>query len=205
MYLLIAMGALFGMREMIFGGEKLMPRYVAYAAALAFVTALFYIGLSYVRRKDEEFESRAFELIRDAQRVKAARSEVKAKIPKNSPRRESPAAYEGATKVGSARSMAALVRKPRLREKILEICDFADMVLETIRRMPKDTPAAAAFAENHLSRLNDALERCFEMNRHDEYKNASESLDAQEIECFGSFITAFRKQQENILAEGRDF
>jgi hypothetical protein len=79
------------------------------------------------------------------------------------------------------------------------------MVLDTIRRMPEDTPAAVAFAENHLARLNEALERCFEMSRHNEYRNAPASLDAQEIECFSTFITAFRKQQENILTEGRSF
>ncbi|MDR3165948.1 MAG: hypothetical protein LBU13_10275 [Synergistaceae bacterium] len=145
------------------------------------------------------------ELIMDAKNVKIAHNEVKAKIPKNSPRRESPAAFEGSTKLVTARSMAVLVRKPRLREKILEICDFADMVLETIRRMPEDTPAAVTFAENHLTRLVEALERCFEMNKHDEYNNASETLDSQEIECFSTFITAFKKQQDNILTEGKSF
>jgi Ca2+/Na+ antiporter len=175
-----------------------------YVMSLLLLTVLMYVVFSHSeKRKNEGQDDQALELMRDAQKVKIARSEVKAKIPKNSPRRESPAAFEGSAKLGAARSMAVLVRKPRLREKILEICDFADMVLETIRRMPEDTPAAVAFAENHLARLNDALERCFEMNRHDEYRNAPESLDAQEIECFSTFITAFKKQQENILTEGK--
>ena len=177
-----------------------------YVEPLLMLIVFLYAALLYSRkRKNEARENQSLELMRDAQKVKMARSEVKAKIPKNSPRRESTAAFEGSAKLGAARSMAILVRKPRLREKILEICDFADMVLETIRRMPEDTPAAVAFAENHLARLNEALERCFEMNRHDEYRNAPESLDAQEIECFSTFITAFKKQQENILTESKSF
>ncbi|MDR1579553.1 MAG: hypothetical protein LBS35_04300 [Synergistaceae bacterium] len=186
-----------------FGSEGPMSVYVIYLLLLA---VFMYLAFSYSRkRKKEGLENQSLELMKDAHKVRIARSEVKAKIPKNSPRRESYAAFEGSAKLGAARSMAVLVRKPRLREKILEICDFADMVLETIRRMPEDTPAAVAFAENHLARLNEALERCFEMNKHDEYRNAPESLDAQEIECFGTFITAFKKQQENILTEGKSF
>jgi len=40
------------------------------------------------------------------------------------------------------------------------------------------------------------------MSRHEDYKHAPASLDAQEIECFSTFITAFTKQQDNILIEG---
>ncbi|MDR0765034.1 MAG: hypothetical protein LBE65_05520 [Synergistaceae bacterium] len=184
-------------------GEGAMSVYIVF---LLFLTVFLYVTLLRSgKRKDSGHEGQSLESMSDAHKVKMARGEIKAKIPKNSQRRESQAAFEGSAKLGAARSMAALVRKPRLREKILEICDFADMVLETIRRMPEDTPAAVAFAENHLARLNEALERCFEMNRHDEYRNATESLDAREIECFGAFITAFKKQQENILAEGGSF
>jgi Ca2+/Na+ antiporter len=199
---LIGAGILMVISE-LFGGRWPMSVYVM---SLLLLTVLMYVVFSRSRKlKNEEQDDQALESMRDAQKIKIARSEVKAKIPKNSPRRESPAAFEGSAKLGAARSMAVLVRKPRLREKILEICDFADMVLETIRRMPADTPAAVAFAENHLARLNDALERCFEMSRHDEYRNAPESLDTQEIECFSTFITAFKKQQENILTEGKSF
>ena len=67
-------------------------------------------------RKTKEEENIASELIRQAQNILIARSEVKSKSPKNSPRRESQAASEGATKVGAARSMAQLIRKPRLRQ-----------------------------------------------------------------------------------------
>lgn len=199
---MVGAGILMAVSE-YFGGEGLMPRY---AVTLLLLAVLMYaVFLHSWKRRNEGRENQSLELIRDAHKVRIARSEVKAKIPKNSPRRESPAAFEGSAKLGAARSMAVLVRKPRLREKILEICDFADMVLETIRRMPEDTPAAVVFAENHLARLNEALERCFEMNKHDEYRNAPESLDAQEIECFSTFITAFKKQQENILTEGKSF
>jgi hypothetical protein len=176
----------------------------AYIIVLVMAFAMAYFVFATTRQRREDLANEAFETMRDEQKVKIARKEVKSKIPKNSPRRESRAAFEGAAKLGAARSMATLVRKPRLREKIMEICDFADMVLETIRHMPEDTPAAVAFAEHHLAKLNEALERCFEMNRHDEYKHAPASLDAHEIECFGTFITAFRKQQDNILIEGKN-
>jgi mannitol-specific phosphotransferase system IIBC component len=176
----------------------------AYIVVFVMAFAMVYFVLATTRQKQKDLANEAFETMRDEQKVRMARKEVKSKIPKNSPRRESKAAFEGATKLGTARSMATLVRKPRLREKILEICDFADMVLETIRHMPEDTPAAIAFAEHHLAKLNESLERCFEMSRSDEYKHAPASLDAHEIECFGTFITAFRKQQDNILIEGKN-
>jgi len=183
------------------GRGMLMPAHIA-AALILFILPVFLSNASIKNQKKEDLEE-ILETMRDEQRMRMARKEVRAKIPKNSPRRESPAAFVGSTKVGAARSMAVLVRKPRLREKILEICDFADMVLETIRHMPQDTPAAVVFAENHLEKLNEALERCFEMNRSEEYKHAPASLDAQEIECFSTFITAFKKQQDNILIEGK--
>ena len=181
-----------------------MPVPVHIAAALILLIVPVFLSTASTKHKKMEDLEEALELMRDEQKMRMARKEVKAKIPKNSPRRESSAAFVGSTKVGAARSMAALVRKPRLREKILEICDFADMVLETIRHMPQDTPAAVTFAENHLDKLNEALERCFEMNRSEEYKHAPPSLDAQEIECFSTFITAFKKQQDSILFEGKN-
>ena len=185
----------------LLGREMLFPAYFAVALMLL-ILPVFLSTASMKHKKMEDLEE-ALELMRDEQKMRMARKEVKAKIPKNSPRRESQAAFVGSTKVGTARSMAVLVRKPRLREKILEICDFADMVLETIRHMPQDTPAAVTFAENHLEKLNEALERCFEMSRNEEYKHAPASLDAQEIECFSTFITAFKKQQDSILIEGK--
>jgi hypothetical protein len=200
-FFLFGSGILIGLSSFL-EHDELIP---AYIAALILVLVPLYLVVSSAKRKNEESIDDALELMKEAQNLRMARKEVKAKIPKNSRRRESQAAHIGATKIGSARSMAVLVRKPRLREKILEICDFADMVLETIRHMPADTPAAVAFAENHLTRLNEALERCFEMSKHEEYKQAPASLDAQEIECFSTFITAFKKQQDNILIEGKNF
>jgi hypothetical protein len=181
------------------GADEMAPAYVAALMLVILPIALVY-DLDKRKSLDDE---RAMAILREAHNLNISRKEFKSKIPKNSPRRESSAAFEGAAKVGAARSMAAMVRKPRLREKILEICDFADMVLETIRRMPYDTPAAVAFSENHLSKLTEALERCFEMSHREDYKRAPESLDAKEIECFSIFIAAFKKQQENILIEGK--
>lgn len=195
--LLFASGILLGFSKLLIIDE-LIPVYIAVLTLIAVPLA---IVLS-MRSQSDTDEKRVREAMYAAQKLVQTRREVKAKIPKNSPRRDSPAASEGATKVGSARSMATLIRKARLRDVIIEICDFADMILETIRRMPQDTPAAVTFSETHLSKLNEALERCFEMSKLEEYKHAPASIDAQEIECFFTFITAFVKQQDNILFEG---
>jgi hypothetical protein len=130
------------------------------------------------------------------------RKEICSRIPKNNPRRESRAAFEGATKISAVRSMAALIRKPSLRMIVFEVCDFADMVLETIRRMPCDSPAALFFSENLLSRLVDALDLCFEISGKG-IDISSPIADAKEIECFSFFITAIKKQQDLILFEGQ--
>lgn len=163
--------------------------------------------MSVLRRQRERAisEQRAEDALRDVQYISLMRREAKAKIPKNCPRRESKIARDGMVRLSAARSMAVLVRKPRLREEILWICDFADLVLETIRRMPEDTPAAVAFIENHLVRLQEALEQCFEIYRARDYKKAT-ALDAEmrESECFGGFIAIFCKQQDSILFEGLD-
>jgi hypothetical protein len=196
---LFGAGILLGVSNFM-GYDEHIPEYIL-VLLIIFLPVLFIAEYERGKREDE---SRAVKALKETQNYKIVQQEVKSKIPKNFPRRESQAAFQGATKVASARSMAMMVRKPNLREKILEICDFADMVLETIRRMPSDTPAAVTFAENHLSKLMDALERCFEMSRCEEYKRAPASLDAQEIECFSTFITAFKKQQDNILLEGRN-
>ncbi|MDR1510452.1 MAG: hypothetical protein LBS53_12535 [Synergistaceae bacterium] len=201
---LIYTGVMIGVVNLVSGEIRVLP----YIAAIVLVLTLVYLFVNFGKQKmkkmkDDEVDE-IISSIKKSQRIRMEQREARSKIPKNSPRRESRAAFEGSTKLGSARSMAVLVRKPRLREKILEICDFADMVLETIRRMPADTPAAVEFAEKHLAKLNEALERCFEMNRCEEYRHAPASLDAQEIECFSAFITIFRKQQDNILLESRN-
>jgi hypothetical protein len=195
--LLFGSGMLLGISNFI-SPDDLSPAYIAGLILVMTPITLIYDA---VKRKSET-ELRAQSLMREAQKLTMARREVRSRIPKNNPRRESPAAYEGYTKLGAIRSMASLIRKPSLRQVIMEICDFADMVLETIRRMPNDTPAAIYFSETHLARLTEALERCFEMSRSEEYKKAPPSIDAQEIECFNTFITAFRKQQESIIFEG---
>ncbi|MDR3280779.1 MAG: hypothetical protein LBT23_09725 [Synergistaceae bacterium] len=199
MVLLFGTGILLGISNFM-GYDDLIPEYIL-VLLIIFLPVLFIFEYEHSKREDA---GRVVQMMRETQNFKMVQKEVKSKIPKNSPSRESRAAFEGSTKIASVRSMAAMIRKPRLREKVLEICDFADMVLETIRRMPADTPAADAFADNHLSRLMEALERCFEMSKCEEYKNAPASLDAQEIECFSTFITAFKKQQDNILLESKN-
>ena len=195
--LLFGSGVLLGFSK-FFHFDEMVPVYIAAIILVVVPFAMFYSA----HRQKVESEEKAEKILKEAQSLVFARKEVKSKIPKGRPRRESKAAFEGATKVGAARSMAMLIRKPRLRETIYEICDFADMVLETIRRMPKDTPAAVTFTEKHLSKLMEMLERCFEMSRSESYKNATPSVDSQEIECFSTFITAFKRQQDYILFEG---
>ena len=152
-------------------------------------------------RSSSQREDEARDALDAARGFVLTRREIRSRIPRNNPRRDSPAAFEGAAKIGAVRSMASLIRKPSLRMIILEVCDFADMVLETIRRMPCDSPAAVSFSENLLSRLVDALNISFEINAKD---IASQTADAREIECFSFFITAIKKQQDLILFEGQD-
>jgi hypothetical protein len=195
---LFGTGILLGFSN-FFQGNDYMPIYIG-ALILVFLPIAFFYGSGQKYQGDSE--RRARELIREAKKLAVVKREARSKIPKNSPRRESQAASVGSTKLGAARSMAALVRKPPLREKIIEICDFADVVLETIRRLPYDTPAAVTFCDAHLSRLNEALERCFEMHRSErETYGANPTIDAHEVECFSVFILAFKKQQDSILFE----
>ncbi len=181
------------------GENELVPLYIGILVLALIPLWVVLRGL----REHSLSERRAEEALQSVRVTSLVRREVKAKIPKHAPRRESQITRDGLAKLSSIRSMAALIRKPRLREKVLEICDFADLVLETICRMPEDTPAAVAFIENHLVRLQEALERCFELYRTTEYKKiAAMDTDTYEIECFGAFITAFCKQQDSILFEG---
>jgi hypothetical protein len=196
--LLFGSGILLGFSN-FFSRDDLAPVYIA-----ALILIFLPISLIYNRIKIQSAsEARARALYQAAQNLAMAKIEAKAKIPKNLPRRESPAAFEGATKVGAVRSMASLIRKPLLREKIIEICDFADVVLETIRHVPNDTPAAVTFSETQLSRFTEALERCFEMHRNENIFNEKQSpiIEAHEVECFSTFITVFKRQQDTILFE----
>jgi hypothetical protein len=196
--LLFGSGVLLGISD-YFSPDDLVPVYMA-----ALILVFLPLALVYDRMKlQSATEARQRELWNEAQNLALVKREAKSKIPKEYPRRESPAAFEGSTKVGAARSMATLIRKPALREKIYEICDFADLVLETIRHLPSDTPAAVVFCETQLSRFSEALERCFEMHRREDEPLARQSLiDIHEVECFGTFITVFKRQQDTILFEG---
>jgi hypothetical protein len=195
--LLFGSGILLGFSN-FFRRDELAPVYIA-----ALILVFLPIALAYNKMKlQSATEARLREIQQEAQNLALVKREAKSKIPKEFPRRESPVAFEGSTKLGAVRSMAALVRKPKLREKVLEICDFADLVLETIRHLPDDTPAAVVFCETHLSRFTEALEHCFEMHRHEEGPLAKQSLiDAHEVECFSTFITVFKRQQDTILFE----
>lgn len=196
--LLFGSGVLLGFSD-FFSPDDRIPVYMA-----ALILVFLPLALVYNRMKlQNAAEARLREQWNEAQSLALVKREAKSKIPKEYPRRESPTAFEGSTKVGAVRSMAALVRKPALREKIYEICDFADLVLETIRHLPCDTPAAVVFCETQLTRFTEALERCFEMHRIEDGSRARQSLiDAHEVECFSTFITVFKRQQDTILCEG---
>jgi hypothetical protein len=195
--LLFGSGILLGFSN-FFRSDELAPVYIA-----ALILVFLPIALVYNKMKlQSATEARVRELQNEANNLALVKREAKSKIPKDLPRRESRAAFEGSTKVGAVRSMAQLLRKPKLREKIFEICDFADVVLETIRHLPGDTPAAVTFCETHLTRFTEALEHCFEMHRNEEGPMAKQSLiEAHEVECFSTFITVFKRQQDTILFE----
>lgn len=178
----------------------------SYAVALGALTA-FYVLFQAIdakkRKRLEAVDPSTIDAFRSAQQIVAARRAVRDRVPRNAPRRgESKAAADGSARLLAARSMASLIRKTRLREVVLDICDCGDMVLETIRRMPTDTPAAFAFSDKHLAKLTEALEKCFELSRTPAYSAASSLVDRHEIECFTAFIFAFRSQQDCILFEG---
>lgn len=180
--------------------DELIPIYVIAVTIMTVVLAVHSVPRD---SNGDPIDPATLAAFQSAQQVVMASREVKARVPKSAPRREdSAAARLGETKVTAARSMASLIRKARLRETVIDICDCADHVIETIRRMPEDTPSARIFSETHLSRFNEALEKCFELSRSEVYKSASAAIDREEIECFTTFIIAFRRQQDNILFEG---
>lgn len=148
-------------------------------------------------------EEDAREAFIEAHRMVTARRAVRSLVPKAGPVRDSRAAHEGAYRITSARSLASLVQKEHLRRIAIDICDMGDMILETIRKMPADTPSAVAFCDKSLEAFCDMLERSLKMSRTKEYREAGSTLDRQEMESFAAFIYEFRRQQENILFEGR--
>ena len=169
------------------------------------VFAIFYRAFSKKSAK-HILEERAKASLLEASKFSGAWREARSKIPKDSPRRESVVILSGMNKISAVRSMAVLLRSNNLRNRVMEICDLGDSVLETIRRMPNDTPAAVAFADKHLVSLYDTLESCFKTNgtKAEQEKGANRiNSDPEEMECFNIFITLFAKQQDSILSEGR--
>ena len=148
-------------------------------------------------------EEKARQFVQEADRISGAWKEARSRIPKNNPRRESDVVLSGMNRLSAVRSMAVLLRSTPLRERVMEICDIADSVLETIRRMPNDTPAAVVFADKHLASLYDTLESSFKASGAKGKKAPSESSAAEEMEPFNPFISIFCKQQESILSEGK--
>lgn len=183
--------------------DELIPAYAVAIGAATSLYILFQAAAAKKMRRAEVIDASTIDAFRTVQQIIAARRAVRDRVPRNAPRREeSKAAEDGSARITAARSMASLIRKTRLREVVFDICDCGDLVLETIRRMPTDTPAAFVFSEKHLAKLTEALERIFEISRTPSYKEAASLVDKQEIECFTSFIFAFRKQQDCILFEG---
>ena len=135
--------------------------------------------------------------------VAPEKREALARIPRSNQKRRSNLISDGAGRLKSIRTMAELVRKPSLRARIVELCDFADVVIDTISYMPEDTPAAEEFVTNNLERFRDSVERTFQEYRKGEYKVSSSLKDNDyDVECFSAFLTVFSKQQKSILNEG---
>lgn len=200
-WLAISALMLVGLR-VIFIDENGTNYAIAVGAASVFYWA--WVALSAVRGgvarlRDEEM----MQAFREAHKIVIARRQVRAHVPKSAPRREdSVAAHEGAVRITSARSIASLIRRARVRETALDLCDLADMVLETIRRMPADTPSAYTFCDVLLSSFYDTLERMLKTNASNSSGDDA-ALDRREMANFAAYIHAFRRQQENIIFEGR--
>lgn len=193
---MLCAGCLLALREIVL--DELIPIYVLGAAVA--------VGLSLLLRRSvpaEPVDPQVVDALRASSRVVLLSRAVRSRVPKSAPRREdSQAARSGDTKLTAARTIASLIRKAHLRETVIDICDCADNVLETIRRMPEDTPAAVTFVDTHLSKLTEALEKCYELSRSDSYKRAAQAIDHHELECFTMFCVAFSRQQDHILFEG---
>ena len=176
----------------------------AFELALFLTLGIFSVFYRTFSRKSAQriHEERAKQSMIEASKMSMAWKDARSKIPRDNPRRESGAVSSGMNKLSAVRSMAVLLRSQALRNRVLEICDLGDSVLETIRRMPNDTPAAVAFADKHLTSLYDVLECCFKSDGAKPLHNSADSSESESVERFNIFISLFCVQQESILAEG---
>lgn len=181
--------------------DDLVPVYIAATIAVSLPFFLRRAIIWRSLRREEDIPQETIEAFQQAQQLISARRQMRDRVPKHAPRRDdSEAAEIGANKIAAARSMAALIRKHDLRDMVSDICDCAEIVVETIRRMPADTPASATFADEHLNKLIEAIDAFFSLS-----KQLGPNISRVEIrggDIFAAFILAFRQQQTHIIFEG---
>lgn len=143
----------------------------------------------------------------DPNRYLSIKREALSRIPQQHILRKSPTADVCYAKIATVRNMADLIRNPMLRKHILEICDLADIVTDTICRTKSDTFSADNFAHAHLEKLQVAVENCFKVYQCKEYAYIKkiDSINISDIHHFDTFITAFSKQQRLIIEENNFF
>ena len=160
------------------------------------------IGLLYAYKKSPLKETHAT----DPNRYKSIKREAISKIPKQQTHRKSSVADTCYAKISTVRNMADLIRKPILRKHVLEICDLANIVTDTICYMASDTISANIFAYSQLEELQKAVEHCFEIYRCKEYSHIKrlDIMDVSDINRFDAFIASFTKQQRLIIEENKN-
>lgn len=139
----------------------------------------------------------------DPNRYISIKREALSRIPKQQKQRKSPVADTCYAKISTARTMAELIRNPLLRKHVLEICDLANIVTDTICYTKSDTVSAGAFAHSHLEKLLNEVEHCFKIYRCKEYSHIKkiDLMNLSDLHHFDAFIASFTKQQRLIIEE----
>ena len=139
----------------------------------------------------------------DPNRYISIKREALSRIPKQQKQRKSPVADTCYTKISTVRTMAELIRNPILRKHILEICDLANIVTDTICYTKSDTVSADKFAHAHLEKFQMAVENCFKVYRCKEYPHIKkiDTMNLSDLHHFDAFIASFAKQQRLIIEE----
>lgn len=178
---------------------RAIPPLSAERIILATLLVCGLVHLFYARKKSPSIKKSS----PDANHYTTIKREALARIPKRQPRRPSVLADACHSKVSAIRNMAELIRKNTLRRHVLEICNLADIVSDTIYYMPSDTPSASAFAETLLEELYSTVEHCFEVYRCKEYSHIKsfDEVDTSDLNHFDAFITSFSRQQRLIIEE----
>lgn len=160
------------------------------------------IGLFYAYKKNPLKEMHTTDL----NRYQSIKREAISRIPKQQAHRKSSVADTCYAKISTVQNMADLIRKPTLRKHVLEICDLANIVTDTICYTASDTVSASVFANSQLEELQKAVDHCFETYRCKEYPHIKrfDIMDISDINRFDTFIVSFTKQQRLIIEESKN-